>query len=517
MTMAALLAVTASVGGAGFFVSKTLRTAIVSEAEASLESVMRLGSSRLCAEARSVRSGGDLYFDDRGIGSLDSFSWLVKGLPRGPRARSDDGFAEFARTEGFPFASVVALFPESAGEEPQGVRYAVGEGPDGEPYRVAVLSVTPALDRPDGPPQGRPSERATDRPTDRGRGGPGPGRGDDRADRRGGRGGRPPSGPRFNLGEEFQVYMAAPIHEERAILASLNRTLLLASLLALGASALLIPWTVRRGLRPLRKISDEISLMDEKRLDQALAIEEVPRELAPIVDSFEGARERLGAAFVREKRFTSDAAHELRTPLAGLRASMEVALRRPRPPEHYKSTMAECLEITCSMQGMVDSLLMLAKGTGHELKMVPTDLVEELKRAFAIRSDDLARQELTVEWGDVEDPVAPCHEVLGERVFANVVANVTQYAVPGSVVSCTFESAAEHLCIRVANEAESLAADTAERALEPLWRGDAARADATLHAGLGLALVQQCMEALGGSVAIRAGERRFELSLTLPR
>jgi signal transduction histidine kinase len=448
---------------------------------------------------------------------LDRFSWLVKGLPQGPRRQSNGEFAEFARSEGFPFAGVDVLFESAVVDGAKEIRYVVAEGPDGEPYRVAVLNVIPALDMPDGPPQGRPEAR--------GRGGPGPGAGrgpgDDRMDRRGGRGGRPPNGPRFGFGEEFLVFMAAPIHEERTILASLLRTLLLAGVLALGASALLIPWTVRRGLGPLRKISDEISLMDEKRLDQALAIEEVPSELAPIVESFEGARERLGAAFVREKRFTSDAAHELRTPLAGLRASMEVALRRERAPEQYRSTMAECLDITCSMQGMVDSLLTLAKGAGHELETAPMDLVDALELAFASRSGDLARRQLTVEvtieGNDVKDRLVPCHEVLAERIFGNVVANVIQYAAQGSVVSCVFESSADHLCLRVGNEAEDLAADVAERALEPLWRGDAARTDASLHAGLGLAIVQQCVEALGGSVTINAGERRFELSLELPR
>lgn len=512
LTVAALVTVAVSVGVAGLFVARTLERRIVSEAEASLESVLRLGASRMCAEAREVSGNDRFFFDDRELSAMEEFLWLVEGIPGGPFSREEANFEELARTEGFPFASVMEPPPEESA-----VRFEVRQGEDGEPYRVAALMLTPALDQPGpGGPGGRGGARRWPRRLDDG-GRPGPGSRPGLGPERGGRGRPMGGGPRFAPDEQFKVYLAKSIHEERAILKSLLRTLLLAGLVAAGLSAIIVPWTVRRGLGPVRDISAKISAVDESRLDLPLEVEAIPAELEPIVQSFESVRERLSSAFAREGRFTSNAAHELRTPLAGLRASMEVALRRERTTDQYRSIMNECLGITCSMQGMVDSLLILAKGTQQDQETEPVDLESVLRRAFAANSEAMEARGLTVQWSEVGDPTVTCVALLAERIAANIASNAVQYAAAGSTISVALEEAGDHVGVRTGNDTEALAPDTAERALEPLWRGDAARTDATLHAGLGLSIVQQCVEAMGGAVSVETSGDRFELSLSLPR
>ncbi|QDV04958.1 Sensor protein CzcS precursor [Planctomycetes bacterium Poly30] len=517
--MMVLVAVALSVGMAGLFAARTLRARIVSEAESSLESVLRLGATRMCAEARQVNLTDRVFFSDRELSGMDEFLWLVKGsrgapgsqgFQGAPGSAADAGVEELARSDGFPFDGLIAPLADTSFPAEPMVRFVVGQDADGQPYRMAMLAITPALDRPPtrsedrSPGMGQRPQRGGDR----GRPGAGPGRG--------GPGG-PGGGPRFAPDEHFQIYVARSIREERAILESLLRTLLAAGAVAVGLSALIVPWTVRRGLRPVRAISKKISDVDETRLDRALEIDAIPVELAPIVQSFEGVREHLAAAFAREGRFTSNAAHELRTPLAGLRASMEVALRRQRTSDQYRATIDECLQITCSMQGMVESLLLLAKG-GHPSRGAEAVDVEGcLRRAFAASAGELAEQRLTVQWGNVTDPVVSCVAALAERALSNIVANAVQYAVPGSVITVAFDEAPDELGLRLVNRCEGLAHDTAERAFEPLWRGDTVRTDASLHAGLGLSIVQQCVEAIGGSVSVCTECDRFELSLSLPR
>ena len=510
------MSVGVSVCLSGFFIERTVRERIVSEAQASLESVLRLGASRAVAEARLAHRSEREFIEDRLASKMDQFSWFVEGEVRSRRAPNESSdeyvFANLSRTEAFPAdAFSTAELPVSD----FGVRFTVIEGADGDPYRVASFISMPGLDGPSGPQRGR-GRGAQDGPGPPSRRG-GPHRGELGRGRSGGPSG--PSGPGgpFRPDESFRVSVATAIGEERAFLEIMMRTLLLAGALVTGLSGLLIPWAVRRGLRPVRNISEEIGRVDADRLDQALDIEAPPAELAPIVQSFEDARERLNDAFVREKRFTSDAAHELRTPLAGLRASMEVALRRERSAEHYRGTFEECLGITESMQGMVESLLLLAKGAAHELERTGVDLGLVLDSALRRRADDLSARGLSVRVAPGDAPKVSSNQVLVERIFANVTRNAAEYADQGSTIDCSFEETAEHVSWIVANDAANLPSDTAERAFDPLWRGDLARTDASLHAGLGLSLVAQCVDALEGTVSLETAGKRFAITVTLPR
>ncbi len=546
LTVAALLTVGVSVGLSGVFVERTVRERMVAGAEESLETVLRIGSMRATGEARLAHREGREVSEDLVGPGMSQFSWLVEAdLPRDP----DDPqpiFEQLARTADFPAdkfreQELPLGGPNDSGESDESeVTFTVVEGSNGELYRVASYIMEPGAERFNGKWGGggwrsdgrgddrgeRGEGRMDGRPEGRfeGRRGDGPGGGS--LSRRGGpqrgelgpqrgRGGGPGPGSRFD--DTFRVSVAASIAEERAFLDILLKTLLLAGALALVFSALLIPWAVRRGLRPVRKISEEIGRMDADRLDHALEIAAPPAELAPIVNSLEGARERLSEAFVREKRFTSDAAHELRTPLAGLRASMEVALRRERSLDQYRETMTECLGITESMQGMVDSLLLLAKGAAHELERSTVDLASTLEDALANRAADMSTRGLTAEVDLGDRPAVSSSQVLIERIFANITRNAVQYAKEGSEIACTIGESPDDVWWTVSNEAADLPSDTAERAFDPLWRADAARSDASLHAGLGLTLVAQCVEALGGSVSVEAADERFTIKVTLPR
>src|SRR5439155_2979097 len=88
---------------------------------------------------------------------------------------------------------------------------------------------------------------------------------------------------------------------------------------------------------------------------------------SPIVVGLNGLLERLQNAFEREKSFTADAAHELRTPLAGLESALEVCARKTRAPEAYASVVSECLDVVRGMHGMIDNLLLLARADADQV------------------------------------------------------------------------------------------------------------------------------------------------------
>jgi signal transduction histidine kinase len=122
---------------------------------------------------------------------------------------------------------------------------------------------------------------------------------------------------------------------------------------------------VRRGLTPLSALAAEVDAIDEASLDRRLAIEGQPTELVGIRRKLNELLERLQMAFDRERRFSSGAAHELRTPIAELRALTEVALKWPAGPDPERTKdLSEAHAIACRMEEVVGALLAIARD-GH--------------------------------------------------------------------------------------------------------------------------------------------------------
>ena len=147
---------------------------------------------------------------------------------------------------------------------------------------------------------------------------------------------------------------------------------------------------VRHGLAPLNAIAAQIGAMRVEDLTARVDTGPAPSEIAPLRDRLNVLLSRLQASFQRERRFTADVAHELRTPLAGLRSSIEVTLTRARDSQEYQTVLADCLEIVQNMQAMVNNLLMLARldtrqMVFHRDRIPLAELVDTCWQPFADR------------------------------------------------------------------------------------------------------------------------------------
>src|SRR5438309_3942460 len=149
--------------------------------------------------------------------------------------------------------------------------------------------------------------------------------------------------------------------ESKATLASLRNRLMLINLATFATVLLGGFWLVRLGLLPLQRLSEAVSLVSAK--DFRLPFEErnLPAELRPIVERLTETLNLLKRAFAREKQAAADISHELRTPLAALLTTIEVALRKPRPPEEYRELLADCHATGLQMSQLVERLLALAR------------------------------------------------------------------------------------------------------------------------------------------------------------
>jgi len=278
--------------------------------------------------------------------------------------------------------------------------------------------------------------------------------------------------------------------------------LLVVSAVVITLSFLVAAVIVGQGLRPLNLIATEIGGITEQDLSTRIGDAYIPGEIMPIRNRLNDLLSRLEAAFKRERRFTADVAHELRTPLAGIRSTIEVALARHRETDEYRSVLSECLAIAHDMQTMVNNLLMLARLDAQQISFYTeqiqlAELVNSCWQPFSGRALD---RRLTFENRiDAEIACQSDRQNLS-TVLSNVLDNAIEYANEAGQIWTTACRKDDSVEMAVSNTGCQLTTEQTSHVFDSFWRGDSSRKDAGVHCGLGLALAERIMRGLGGSV-----------------
>ena len=278
------------------------------------------------------------------------------------------------------------------------------------------------------------------------------------------------------------------IRDSREAQASLPWLALAVSVAAAGSLGLLIFFlrrTLKRGFQPLEAFAARTGEIDVSLLPQSIALEEAPSELRPMVEKLNELLDRVHESLLRERRFTRDVAHELRTPVAELGSIAELAARWPDQvtPEAF----AEVRDIASEMKELVSSLTLLNQLDACSVPLYPTEfaplpilrqVIERLEPAIAARAlvINLQPHAEAITWES--DPA------LWKIAVSNLLENAVIYSPQGSAI----EVALDGQMLRVSNPAPGLSRADADQMTDPFWRKDAARHDQS-HSGLGLSLV----------------------------
>ena len=281
-------------------------------------------------------------------------------------------------------------------------------------------------------------------------------------------------------------------------LEELRNSLLAAGGISLAVLSGLLLWGVKRGLAPLDNLVQEISRVDDRSLFTRLTVDSVPSELQPIVIRLNELLARLEKVFDREKRFTADVAHELRTPLAELRTLAEVNLLAP-PPSAQENALCweEIQTVVLRMESLSLRLLELARSeqAGVAICLEPVDPAALLKAALERIQPAAETRGIAFECL-LSGPVAwNTDPVLLDMIVSNLIGNAAHHAVPDSV--CRIEL--DHSSFRISNRVAGIGAGDLPFFFERFWKKDLARSDGRRH-GLGLALVKEAAGLLGGSL-----------------
>lgn len=313
------------------------------------------------------------------------------------------------------------------------------------------------------------------------------------------------------------VAVATDISHHQQFMRSFRATLWSFVVLAALLTGFLGWVAVRRGLSPLQAIRREAETITAQRLDSRLALDAVPAELAELVETLNAMLSRLEQSFARLSDFSSDLAHELRTPVSNLLTQTQVTLARSRAAEDYRDVLASNVEEFERLSRMIADMLFIAKA--DEGQIVPSRalieldaLADELIDFFRLVADDqgvvLTRSGSGRIFGDMS---------MIRRAISNLLSNALRHTERGGRIEIVIDaSTSGSVRVVVANSGEAIAASQLPRLFDRFYRADPARSGEGTNSGLGLAIVKSIAEAHGGDVSVESAAGTTSFMLRLP-
>jgi signal transduction histidine kinase len=322
----------------------------------------------------------------------------------------------------------------------------------------------------------------------------------------------------------LNVTYAASTRELRASLARAFLSILLGGIVLLGISVYVSIQAIERGLQPLSELAAGVNSIsptdwDLKLTDSSLAVAEV----APLTRAMSRMVENLRAAFQQQRDFTSNAAHELRTPVAILKSTLQSLLQESRTGEMYRAGIAEALSDLARLESLLHSMLRLARaeqhaGTGERSELSNVDVVGTCEAAIA-RLTPLAQTRGTTISLAAPAQVLPVHaepEDL-EIIWANLIENAIRYGPPNSEVKISAARRDGSVSVAVEDSGPGIPAAEVSRIFDRFHRGDHSRSRESGGYGLGLAIAKAFVECYGGSiVASSVAESGTRIGVELP-
>ncbi len=312
---------------------------------------------------------------------------------------------------------------------------------------------------------------------------------------------------------DVQVYVGEQTGSRDSILLAVLQGVLWPLAFALPLLALVGWWAVRQGLAPLRQLSRLLGQRRPQALEP-LQIDGLPSEMKPMVQSLNALFERISLMMVFERRFTADAAHELRTPIAGIRAQAQVAMGATDDPaqrDHaLQATLAGCDRAT----RLVEQLLTLARL--EEAPVTATTAMMDLSALARRVAADLAPAALARHQALELDAVAPCavagSEMLVSMMLRNLIDNAIRYSPQGARVWVSVATESGQAVLRVQDSGAGMTEPEMARLGERFYRVLGSEQPGN---GLGWSIIKRIASVLGAQVQVRRSEMLGGLAVTV--
>jgi heavy metal sensor kinase len=262
----------------------------------------------------------------------------------------------------------------------------------------------------------------------------------------------------------------------------------------------------RKSLSPIENITETSREITASNLNRRLAIAHTGDEVDELAKTINLMLNRLEGSFRRSIQFTSDASHELRTPIAALKTGTEVILSKERTAEEYRKLHENNLISLEKMTRMINDLLLLSRSDSvenilHVKKFNLSNLLKELQNKFSVISDP-KKVELSI--NGIPDIQINGDDVLLRRVFSNLLDNAIKYTSPNGRVCISLDDSEDEIIARIEDSGIGISEDNLEKIFDRFYRVDPSRSREAGGTGLGLNISKNIVELHKGRIEVKS-------------
>ena len=327
--------------------------------------------------------------------------------------------------------------------------------------------------------------------------------------------------PLFNRNGIIKGYLiiAVPMKKAIIVLNDLQNVFLFSFPAIILTLFVLTRLIAGKSIRPIEKVIATSEKMTQPNINQRIELPHHHDELYRLSATINALLDRMQDAFQREKQFTADASHELKTPLAVVKGTLEVLVRKPREKEQYENKIQFCLMELNRMARLIDQLLMLARYESNkmsphiEVVSIPLALGAVTARLYPIA------QEKKIEFkvkGREKSSVTADPAML-DMVFENILSNAIKYSPAKSIVTITVEQKERTITCSITDQGIGIPEEKLHAVFERFYRVDESRNSGTGGFGLGLSIVKRLADLQQIQVSVKSEKNLgTTFSLTFP-
>jgi len=320
---------------------------------------------------------------------------------------------------------------------------------------------------------------------------------------------------------ELALVVGVPMDAALASLSPLAVALFGISIAIWGLAAIGGRWISRRALAPVTRMAHAAGSISAIDLEHRLPLTGTKDELDELGQTFNELLDRLQISFEKQARFTAEASHQLRTPLAAILGQLDVALRRDRTTQEYRDTLTTARQQAGQLNRIVEMLLFLTREDVEACS--PSFERIELRGWLAQRLQSCQQHpragDIRIEGGDGDDVWVSVHSEMLGQALDNLLDNACKYSVPGSVIRVSARQTAGEVRLAVEDDGLGIAEEDLPHVGEAFFRSAKARERGIGGVGLGLAIVRRILAALHGRLEVErrpGGGTRFVIVLPTP-
>jgi len=319
------------------------------------------------------------------------------------------------------------------------------------------------------------------------------------------------------------VQIASSLEGVEDALSTLFLILIITVPLALMVASLGGQFLAHKALKPVDNITQTARIITSQNLNQRITPPKVKDEISRLIETFNEMISRLDQSFRQIKQFSSDASHELKTPLTILKGEVEVTLRKERPPEEYQLTLKSNLEEINRMSQIVEDLLLLSRADTGEVRLSKEDInLTDILNEVVTQMGRLAMSKgLSLSTSNHYQDIHIFGDALRIReLFINLIENGIKYTEQGGSIHITLQKEnatpvrsqsdreqlekGEFAKVVISDTGIGIAKGDQERIFSRFFRVDKARSREQGGSGLGLSICKWIVEAHQGEIVVKS-------------